>query len=87
MQLTEKNRREITTSLSELPTDQANKIAATNGVSLATVYRIWKRIKDGSEVEVDTIVLAIAELATAKKAEDKETHRRWLKVQKQLSAA
>jgi hypothetical protein len=87
MQLTEKNRNEILLALPELPAKEADRIAAISGSSVSTVYRLWNKIKNGDEVELNDITLAIAELAASNLKEAKKKHKRWLKAQKQLSAA
>lgn len=86
MQITEKLRDKILFALSELSDKEAEKIAAINGVSKMTVYRYWKKIKNG-EAEANNITLAIASLAISKLPEARKKKRRLALITKQLSAA
>lgn len=81
MQLTEKTRKGILLFLTELSQADAERIATTNGVSVSTVYRIFKKIREGKPVDVDNITLALTEMAV----ENKRTHSRFEKLSRQLS--
>jgi len=85
MKLTKKNRDSILLSLKELPQSEADRIAALNSVGAVTVYKYWKLIREHKPVEVNNIVLAIAELALSKKQEQQKVEKQLSKITRQLS--
>lgn len=85
MQLTKKNRDAILLSLKEITQEEANKIASVNAVGPVTVYKYWKLIRTKQPVEVNNIVLAIAELALSKRVTQKVVEKKLSQITRQLS--
>lgn len=90
MKVTVKFRDQIVFALPELTLADAERIASLEGVGIATIYRAWKRLREfkaGDELEINTILISISELAASRKKIAEKNHKRLLQSQKQLSAA
>ena len=90
MQITEKLRSEIALVLQDLGREEVDRIADKCQCSIDTVYRLWRRIQlreEGRVLVTHPVVLELAELAVARKRENKTTTKRIDKIMKQLSAA
>ncbi len=85
MQITEKLRNAIATSLPEIGTQECKRIAKECHVSTDTVYRQWRKIKNSETVFVNAVTLALGELAARKKKEATVNHKRLLAIEKQMS--
>lgn len=86
MQITENFRHSIITAMPELKQTDAEKIAAMEGCSAATVYNHWKKLKDMSG-DITPIMMKLASLAESYKRKADREHKRVLKITSQLSAA
>lgn len=86
MQITEKLRHDILFALPELSGKQVKKIARYAKVSEPTVWRNWRRLRSNEPIDVNPVILAIAELAAKKKIYVVHTNKKLVSIEKQLSA-
>ncbi|HTF22024.1 MAG TPA: hypothetical protein VK658_28280 [Chryseolinea sp.] len=86
MQITENLRKDILFALPELPGEQVQKIAKTCDVSEATVWRYWKKLRDGDKLQDNAVIVAIAEFALTRKKVAVARRHKLASVEKQLSS-
>jgi len=85
MQITEEIRKNILFVLPKMSAKEARKISRKSKVSIATVWRQWRKIRSTDPVCANRVTLAIAELAARKKKDVVNEHKRLASIEKQLS--